>query len=333
MRTSAAITACLLLCATALAARAEQLIELTHPGEPSAAVGQAAAFFAEQVNTRLAGRVRVEVSPDSAPSDPEETVKALNAGDARAGLVTITPVSRFATLAPQLRVFELPLLFDGLGEVHALLDSDLGGRLFASLESAGVRGLAVWDGEMTVFSVNGPRPLRESPADFAGKRFCLAAEGVRAATVRALGATVEEPVGGDVYQALAEKTLDGCSGPWSRIFANGYQEVQDWISVSNHSYLGYMVATGAEFWKGLPDDVRGQLGTILGEATAKSRELAAESEKEYRARIEESGRAAVLGLTSDERETWRAATAEVAAQYGAEIGAELVTEVRTLLGR
>jgi C4-dicarboxylate-binding protein DctP len=331
MKGSAAFLAFLILAVTAFAGRAEQRIELIHPGSSTAPLGQAAGFFAEQVNTRLSGRVRVAVSPDSLPENGTELFELLRGGDAKSGIMAVAPLAQLSALEPRLLVFELPLLFSDLTEVHKLVDSEVGGKLLAPLEASGVKGLAVWDEGMTVFSVNGIRPLRESPADFVGKRFCSQGQGIEASTIRALGGALDEISAAEVYDALAQRTLDGCTGSWSQIFANGYQEVQDWISVSDHSYRGYLVAIGAELWNGLPDDIRGQLQAVLAEATAKARELAAQSQTEYRQRIQETGRAAVLGLTSQERATWRASTREVVSQYEARIGSELMSEVRSLL--
>lgn len=332
MKRSATFLAFLILSVAAFGGRAEQRIELLHTGASTTAVGQAASFFAEQANTRLSGRVRVDVSPDWSPVNGAELLERLRGGGPDSGIMAVAPSGQLAEIEPRLLILELPLLFNDLSDVHRLVDSEVGAKLLAPLEASGIKGMAVWDEGMTVVSVNGIRPLRESPADFVGRRFCSQGQRIDASTIRALGGVVEEVPPAEVYDALARKALDGCSGTWSQIFANGYQDVQDWISVSNHSYQGYLVVIGAALWNGLPDDIRSQLQAILAEATAKARELAEKSQTEYQQRIQETGRAAVLGLTSDERATWRSSTQEVLSQYEAAIGPDLMSEVHKLLG-
>lgn len=82
-----------------------------------------------------------------------------------------------------------------------------------------------------------------------------------------------------------------------------------------------------------PDDTRGELSAILAEATGKARELAAEETEADRKRIGEAGVAIILGLTSDEREAWRNATADVEKRFAGEVGEALLAQVRAVLAR
>ena len=96
-----------------------------------------------------------------------------------------------------------------------------------------------------------------------------------------------------MYTALGQGVVDGQENAWSNIYSKKFYEVQDYISVSNHSYLGYLVVVSAAFWNHLPKDIQSQLSAIMKEATEASRKFAAKDDKDDRAKIEASGKTKV----------------------------------------
>jgi len=151
--------------------------------------------------------------------------------------------------------------------------------------------------------------------------------------IEALGGTAREISAVDAFSALSEGRLDGQESLWSQIYATKIYDVQDWISVSDHMFQGYVLVIGARFWNGLPQDLRGELTLIIAETTAQARAYAAQLAMDDRKRIEDSGNAIVLGLTSSERDDWRKATADVEKRFAARIGEDLIADVRKLLAR
>jgi hypothetical protein len=184
---------------------------------------------------------------------------------------------------------------------------------------------------MKVFSVRGPQPLRKPPEDFQGKTFGTLGADAGGAVIAALGGTARAMSAAEVAGALTAGELHGQESLWSQTYGSKLYEVQDWISVSDHLYRGFLVVIGAEFWNALPADVRDELTAVVDQATARAREYAAQETAEDRRRIEESGTAIVLGLTSAEREDWRKATADLEKRLGAQIGDQLLAEVQELL--
>lgn len=331
MKNLASILAFALLLGMTCIARAEYVIKFSHAAGSATAKGRAADFFAEQVNARLAGKVRVEVFPEARLHDDAGVLEALRRARGDTGIMAAPRISDFAELAAGLGVFDLPFLFDSIEDVHRLVDSPVGAELLQPLEDNGLKGLAIWDEGMKVFSVRGTRPLRTPPEDFQGKKFASSDNELCSAMIESLGGTAQALPVAQLFGALSEGSLDGQEGVWSRTYTSKLYEVQDWISVSDHLYCGFLLVIGAEFWSGLPDEIRGELTDILEESTLKAREYAAQVEAEDRKRIEESGYAIVLGLTSRERNEWRNATAEVEKRFAALIGEDLIAEIRALL--
>jgi C4-dicarboxylate-binding protein DctP len=322
-----------LLLGAGVAAQAEYLIQFSHVDGSQSVKGRAADFFAGQVNERLAGKVKVEVFSEAKLYDDAAVIAALSEATAETGIMAAPDLSGFIRIAGGLGVFEVPFLFDRIEDVHRLVDSPIRDKLLLPLEEIGIKGLAIWDEGMRVFSVRGFRPLRKPPDDFRGKRFRSSGSEVDKAMIEALGGIAHELPAADVFSALSEGTLDGQDSVWSRTHAAKLYEVQDWISVSDHLFQGFLVVVGSEFWNALPEEIRAELSGIIDQSTAKAREYAAAAVAEDRKRIEESGTATVLGLTSDERENWRNAVAGVEQRLAPRIGEDLIAQVREMLAQ
>ena len=78
-------------------------------------------------------------------------------------------------------------------------------------------------------------------------------------------------------------------------------EVQKFVTVSDHGYLGYAVITNKKFWDGLPADVRGQLEQALKEATDYANKIAREENEAALEQVRKSGKSQVVVLTPQER--------------------------------
>lgn len=320
--------AALLLAGTA---QAEYVIKFSHVVSPQTPKGVAADYFAAEVNKRLAGKVRVEVFPNSQLYDDNKVMEAMRLASGDTGIMAAPSLSKFVKFSKQLQAFDIPFLFDGLDDVHTLADSPLAERMTAPMESKGVKGLAFWDNGMKVFSIKGDKPLKKIPDDFAGKKFRIQSSNVHEAMIKAMGGTPQKLPFKEVYTALGQGVVDGQENAWANVYSKKFHEVQDYITVSNHGYLGYLVVVSADFWNRLPADIRSELAAILKEATNINRAEAAKADGGERAKVEAAGFAKVVEMTPAERKQWKVALAGVEDQFRDEIGADLLKDIHALL--
>ena len=317
----------------ASAAQAEYVIKFSHVVAPGTPKGKAADLFARLVNERMKGKVRVEVFPNSQLYNDNKVMEAMRLSDSKTtGIMAAPSLSKFVKFSKTIQTFDIPYLFNGVGDVHKLVDSPVMDAMTKPLEKKGLKALSLWDNGMKVFSIRGDKPLRKVPDDFKGKKFRIQSSEVHAAMIKALGGVPQKLPFKEVYQALSQGVVDGQENAWSNIYSKKFFEVQDYITVSNHSYLGYMVVVSAAFWNGLPEDIRAQLTDILKIATVANRQFAAEADKGDRAKIEAAGKAKVVDLTDDERAQWKAAVAGVEDQFRDQIGADLLKKVHEIIG-
>ncbi|MDH5632583.1 MAG: TRAP transporter substrate-binding protein [Gammaproteobacteria bacterium] len=313
---------------------AEYTIKFSHVVAPNTPKGKAADLFAELVDKKTKGRVKVEVFPNSQLYNDNKVLEAMRLESSKTtGYMAAPSLSKFVKFSDTLQAFDLPYLFSDMNDVHKLVDSPIMDRMTSGLDSKGLHALTVWDNGMKVFSTKGGAPLKKSPADFKGKKFRIQSSDVASSMITHLGGTPQKLPFKEVYTALAQGVVDGQENAWSNIYSKKFHEVQDYISVSNHSYLGYLMVVSSEFWKGLPKDVREQVSSALKEATAANRKYAAEADTEDRQKIEKAGYAKVVDMSKAERAAWRKATEPVWAEFRDKIGADLIDDINKLLGR
>lgn len=304
---------------SAFAAQAEPIvIKFSHvtkeTGHPK---GEAAKLFADRVNKEMAGRVKVEVYPNSSLYNDTKALQALLLGDLQ---MAAPSLSKFEKYTKKYRVFDLPFLFDDIEAVDRFQSSETGQQLLRAMEDKGLLGLGFWHNGMKQLSAN--KPLIE-PADADGLKFRVQASDVLVAQFEALGASPQKMAFSEVYGALQQGVVDGQENTWSNIFTKKFFEVQDGITESNHGVLDYMVVTSSEFWGGLPDDVRTDLDRIMKEVSMERNSISAKINAENKGKVIAAG-SKVRQLTPEQKAAWREAVAPVWDEFLSDIGQDVL---------
>lgn len=321
------LTLCLLALAAACGGGGEPelyVIKFPHVTAPATPKGQTAERFKALVEARFPGRVEVEVYPSAQLMESRDAVEALAFGEIQLIADTLSIFDRYTK---RFQIFDLPFLFPDLAAVERFQQSDAGQALLDSMADRGIRGLTFWHNGMKQFS--GPVPLRV-PADAEGLKFRIMESDVLRAQVEALGGSPQKMAFGEVYQALQTGTVDAQENTWSNTFSSKFYEVQPYITESNHGYLGYFVATNAEFWDSLPEDIRSGITEILFEVTTWGNARAGEINADARQSIIDSGRSEIIELDAGEIEDWRRVMAPVWDEFRDEIGSELIDAARSM---
>jgi C4-dicarboxylate-binding protein DctP len=147
------------------------------------------------------------------------------------------------------------------------------------------------------------------------------------AQMRALGAVPEVLAFSDVYQALQTGVVDGTENPPSNMYTQKMHQVQKYLTVSDHGYLGYAVIVNKKFWDGLPGDLRSELEQAMREATAFEKTIAQRDNDRALEAIRKSGKTAVYVLTPQQQADWRRALLPVQQQMAGRIGKDLIEAI------
>ncbi len=312
------------LCVTSLAcwAQAPIVIKFSHVVADDTPKGKGAMKFKELAEARSKGRVKVEVYPNSQLYKDKEELEALQLGAVQ---MLAPSLSKFGPLgAKEFEVFDLPFIFDNVQELHRVMDGAIGSRLMKSLEPKGLVGLAFWDNGFKEMTAN--TPLKK-PEDFKGLKMRIQSSKVLDAQFRAVGANPQVMAFSEVYQAMQTGVVDGSENTASNIFSQHHNEVQKYLTVSDHGYIGYAVVVNKKFWDGLPADIRTLLEGAMKDATKFTTEHAQTDNDEALKKIAAVGKTQMITLTREERTAWKKAMAKVHRQMEDRIGRDLILAI------
>ncbi|MEQ1915216.1 MAG: hypothetical protein ABL856_00660, partial [Gallionella sp.] len=115
-----------------------------------------------------------------------------------------------------------------------------------------------------------------------------------------------------------------CSHAPHHVGRGSGDEVQKFITESNHGVLDYMVIANAKWWNGLPADVKKGLSQAMEESIAFGNHVALTEDDDFRAKVIADKKAAVVQLSAAQKQQWRTAMKPVWAQFEGEIGKDLI---------
>ena len=299
------------------------VIKFSHVVDDNTPKGIAALEFKRLVEERTRGRVKVEVYPNSSLYKDREELEALQLGAVQ---MLAPSLAKFGQLGMRdFEVFDLPYIFPNRQVLKAVTQGAIGRELLNQLEDRGILGLAYWDNGFKVMSANTPIRL---PEDLKGKRMRIQSSRVLEAQMEALDATPIPLAFSDVYTALESGLVDGTENPPSNLYSKNMHEVQKYVAVTNHGYLGYAVIVNRKFWNSLPADIRATLERSIGDATRKNDEEAEKLNAQALAKVRDSKKTTVLTLSSVELDAWRKALEPVHRKMESRINKELISNIR-----
>lgn len=300
--------------------RQKIIIRFSHVVAENTPKGLAAQRFADLVNQRTNGRVEVEVFPKATLYDDAQEIQALREDKVQ----MIAPAtSKLSELYPSWEVLDLPYAFSSEQQVNKTMDGPVGKKLF-SVFAPDFKALGFWDNgfkEMT----DSRRPLVH-PQDFSGLRIrTMINSPLLQSQFLALGA---EPLPGDfadLYSDLQTFQVDGEENTASNIYSQKFYQVQKYMTVSNHGYMGYVVLINASFWRSLPPNIQQIIQETMAEVTLWEREKATAMNQEDLVKLNHL--MDVHYQTPAEKKEWETAFDPLYQQYAATIGPDLVRMV------
>jgi tripartite ATP-independent transporter DctP family solute receptor len=219
----------------------------THP--------QAAAMnkFAELVGAYTKGNVKVQAYHSGMLGSDEKELQAVQAGTQEFYIGTLAPLS---TRVKEVQVWDLPFMFQNEREVYAVLDGASSKKIFEKLEPTGLVGLT-WTG-MGFRNLSNSKHSVNKLEDVSGLKVRVMANPVALETWKTIGANAVPMAFAEVFPALEIRALDGQENPLLHMYANKMQEVQKYISVTNHVYTPVALVASKKFWDTLtPGDKAG----------------------------------------------------------------------------
>ncbi len=295
------------------------VIRFSHVVGEETPKGLAARKFAELMHERTDGFVEVQVFPNGYLYKDGEEIDALLKGD----LQMIAPAtSKVTEFVPEWMVMDLPFAFETLDQVHEYLYGPVGQELMNKLTDDGMLALGVWDNGFKQIT-NNRNPVID-PEDVSGLRFRIMPSDVIDRQFRLLGAIPEVYAFNEVFQLLENNEIDAQENTLSNISSKNIHTLQQYLTISNHGYLGYVILVNYDFWQQLPEDIRVIFQETLAEVTEWEMDLAQELNQKKREELTECQCIEIHEWTEKEREQWEEALKPVYSYYIDRFGAKYI---------
>lgn len=286
---------------------AQQVLQLTHSAAEGNPKWEASALFAELVEDRTDGALRVDVGGNSQYGDDMEALTQM-----RMGTLAFSSNSQGTTssVVPQLSVLGLPFLFDSLPSAWRVMDGEVGDELKRLSEEQGLVLLALWDNGIRHVS-NNVRPI-ETPEDLAGLKIRTPPDEMTVDIFKAIGANPTPMNFSELYIGLEQGVVDGQENPLMNIHSSKLYEVQDYISLTGHKYESTPLLMSKMVWDMLPPEHQEVIQTAAVEAGEYNRQASLEADEALRTEMEAAGvaindveNAPFIEATSSVYDLWR----------------------------
>lgn len=328
MKTLLALVAAIGVAFTAPAIAADPIvIKFSHVTAADTPKGQAVEFFKKRAEELTKGRVQVEVFANSTLYKDKEELEALQLG----AVQMLAPIAgKFGPAGvKEFEVFDLPYMFPDTEALHRVTRGPIGASMLKKLEPRNMVGLGFWDAGFRVLSSN--KPIR-TPDEAKGQKIRINSSKVNQAIMRSIGALPQSMALSEVYTALQTGVVDGADGNLPNLYTQKQYEVQKHVTVTNHTYSGYVIVANKPFWEKLPADIRAALQTAMKDATALNDKVTEEDNAKAVAGIKASGKTEIHVPTPAEKALWVKAMSPVQDEMAPRVGKDLVAAIRKETG-
>ena len=280
-RTTALVAA---LSLAGMAAEAQTALRLAHAAPETDLQQNLALFFKEQLEERSGGEITVTIFPQGQLGNDAAMVDGTRSGIID---VVMTGLNNLTGLVPAAGAFELPFMFPSRADAYAVLDGEIGQGISAEFTSHGL--------QMLGYPENGYRNMTNNrgpittPADVAGLQMRVNNSKALGDMFQLLGASPQQLPVAELYTALETGVVDAQDHPIGIVQSFKFDEVQDYLSLTQHAYSALALAMNLNKFNGLSEEQQALVIEVAAEAVAMQRELAQEREEEILADLASKG--------------------------------------------
>ncbi|BCJ86765.1 DctP family TRAP transporter solute-binding subunit [Effusibacillus dendaii] len=300
-------------------------IKFSHVAAPDTPKGQSALKFKEFVESKSGGNISVKVYPNGQLYGDNDEIEALQANNVQ----FIAPSSaKLGGFDKSFELFDLPFLFKDEKHLEAFEDGQAGKQLLSKVNSNNMEGLAFWPNGFKHIT-NSKRPIAK-PEDLKGLKIRTHGGEIINDVYTALGAASTKLAFNETYQGLQLGTVDGQENSLVNIETQKYEEVQKYLTLTNHARSEYVVVTNKKWWDGLNAKTKDLLTQAMKEATSVGRNLVEKEEKEALDNIKKHNKMQIHQLTPEERQTFLKTLKPVSEKWGKDIDPNLLKAIDEL---
>lgn len=279
--------------------------------------------FKEDIEAKSDGKIKVELYPNGQLyTSDREAVEAVQLGNIE---MTVVATPTMATFKKEFSIFDMPFLFDTREAAYKAMDGDLGNALNEKLTDIGLVSLGYGENGFRHL-LNNKRPI-EKPEDMKGLKMRVIENKVYEDMFNELGANSSPLAFGEVYSAMQQGVFDGMDNPISLVHSMKFYEVQDYLTLSGHTFAPIISVINKDYFESMPEDVQEMLKESMTNVYNKTqRETTAKQDEEKLKDLEKTMK--VNELTAEQRKEFADALQPIYDKYSGDIGEDLIEMAR-----
>ena len=221
------------------------------------------------------------------------------------GAINMSYISEAASsIDPTIGVLAMPYLFQSEAHYDAVIDGEVGERIYANLENYSLHPMGYLENGFRVIT-NSKKEIKNL-TDLAGLKIRVSQSDIPIATFNALGANTVAMSFGELYSALQTGTVDGQENAFNTIASAKLYEVQKYFTETNHLMGSFIVVANADWFSDLPEDIQQAIQTAVDETSQYQRQIYREAVAADRQTCVDAG---MIGTSAvEDPEAWIAAT-------------------------
>lgn len=235
---------------TPLVQAADFTLKFGHLANKDNIWNKAAEHFKSEVEKNSDGRIDVQIFPNDQLGSEMEVINSIQLGSAD---MTITGES-LQNWAPLAALMAVPYAFEDEGQLKKAVDGQVGKQITDQIEQrTGLVPIAWFERGPRELTSN--RPIK-TPEDLNGLRLRVPNVPLFVKTWQALGAKPTPMAFGEVFTSLQQNTIDGQENPLSLIESASFNEVQQYVNMTDHVRSWIYVVIGKQKLESMPKDLQ-----------------------------------------------------------------------------
>jgi tripartite ATP-independent transporter DctP family solute receptor len=232
-------------------AQETKVLKLSHlnPQQPKeVATAAMAEVFKSMVESGTNGSITVEVYPNGVLGNERESMEQVQSGVTHS---YIASGGGMATFYPMFSIVNIPFSITNYSVAYEVYDGEFGQNMAADIEEkTGFKVLGFGESGGFFQLSNSERPIR-TPEDMEGLKFRTMTIPIHMEFMRSLGASPTPIAWAELYTGLQTGVVDGQHNPIPIIKIGKLEEVQKYLTLTNHMYTPYVWVLNSDFYSSL----------------------------------------------------------------------------------
>jgi tripartite ATP-independent transporter DctP family solute receptor len=202
------------------------------------------------------------------------------------------------------------------------MDGPIGQKLLDDFSKANIKALAFWENGFR--NLTNSKQAVKTPAEAKGLKIRTQENKIHLLAWKAAGVNPVPMAWGEVYGALQQKTIDGQENPIAVIHSAKLNEVQKFLSMTQHVYSPAVLIVSAKKWQTMPKEDQELLLKTAREVAIYERKLGRDAEEKQIGELATRG----MSVTKEvDKTAWQKAMQPAFDEFSKQFGKEKIDAI------